>query len=108
MKKQFIIGFIFFALLFLFTGRSQAQELSNHKIATQSEDDIIAHGKYMFDLAGCVHCHTSDKKKPLAGGYEMKSQFGTFFTPNITPDKKTGLGNWSEAQFLKSSGIFVD
>ncbi len=66
------------------------------------ETPEIARGRYMFNLSGCVHCHTTDAAKPLAGGYKLKTDFGTFFAPNISPDKKTGIGNWSKGQFLNA------
>ncbi len=67
-----------------------------------NETPEIVRGRYMFNLSGCVHCHTTDAAKPLAGGYQLKTNFGTFFAPNISPDKKTGIGNWSKGQFLNA------
>ena len=58
-------------------------------------------GEYIFHLSGCVGCHT-DKKgggKFLSGGRAFKTDFGTFYSPNITPDKNTGLGNWTFENF---------
>ena len=58
-------------------------------------------GEYIFHLSGCVGCHT-DKKgggKFLAGGRPFKTDFGTFYSPNITPDQKTGLGDWTFENF---------
>ncbi len=66
------------------------------------ETPEITRGRYMFNLSGCVHCHTTEAAKPLAGGYQLKTNFGTFFSPNISPDKKTGIGNWSKGQFLNA------
>lgn len=103
MKFQVLIGFLFFGLLFLFSGNVKAQiSDATPTSPDKTEAEIIQHGKYMFDLAGCVHCHTADKTKPLAGGYKLDSQFGTFYTPNITMDIKTGIGTWTESQFLKA------
>ncbi len=61
-------------------------------------------GAYIFKAAGCADCHTDrkNKGKPLAGGRALKTPFGTFYAPNITPDKKTGIGGWTEAQFVKA------
>lgn len=60
-----------------------------------------ARGHYVLYAAGCIACHTAegDKAKPLAGGRKLKTAFGTFYPPNITPDKDTGIGGWTEAQF---------
>ncbi len=60
-------------------------------------------GAYILRLAGCVTCHTAPKGgKFLAGGRELKSPFGSFFPPNITPDPETGIGNWSEEDFVRA------
>jgi len=63
--------------------------------------DLVADGEYIFNLAGCVGCHTDKKTKGplLAGGRAFKTDFGTFFSPNITPDLDTGIGRWSFADF---------
>lgn len=54
-------------------------------------------GEYVFHIANCAGCHTSIEKgaPPLAGGRELKTQFGTFRSPNITPDREYGIGRWS-------------
>jgi mono/diheme cytochrome c family protein len=46
---------------------------------------------------GCVSCHTADRPDapPLAGGRALATPFGTFYAPNITPDRDTGIGRWS-------------
>ncbi len=64
----------------------------------------VARGAYVFAAADCASCHT-DKKNggaPLAGGRALATPFGTFFSPNITPDKEQGIGSWSEAQFQRA------
>lgn len=61
-------------------------------------------GRYLFDAAGCLGCHTDKKNKgaALAGGRAMETPFGTFYTPNITPDEQTGIGKWSDADFTRA------
>lgn len=63
--------------------------------------DTIAKGKILFAVGGCANCHTDSKRKgPLAaGGAALKTPFGDFFAPNITPDKKHGIGRWSDSDF---------
>ena len=62
-----------------------------------------ARGEYVLATAGCVACHTVPKDGAfLAGGRELKTDFGSFFTPNITPDPETGIGNWSEEDFVRA------
>jgi mono/diheme cytochrome c family protein len=64
----------------------------------------VANGLYLSKAAGCVGCHTINKagSTPFAGGRALETPFGTFYGPNITPDKETGLGNWSEADFKRA------
>ena len=69
-------------------------------------------GEYIARLGGCRSCHTDPTKKdaPLAGGLELTSPIGTFHVPNITPDRKTGIGGWSERDFIRAmtDGIAPD
>ncbi len=67
----------------------------------------LDNGKTMFAIGGCDSCHAVPNKDPdkvdrtrLGGGLALKSPFGTFYVPNISPDPKDGIGNWSEANFV--------
>ncbi|UCB54578.1 MAG: cytochrome c [Thiotrichales bacterium] len=74
--------------------------------ADESEVDraAIEQGRYLFDAANCYACHTDvdNDGAPLAGGRALESDFGIFFSPNITPDKDTGIGNWSDEDFIRA------
>jgi mono/diheme cytochrome c family protein len=60
----------------------------------------IEHGRYLATLADCAACHTKkDGGKPFAGGRPIETPFGTVVSPNITPDRETGIGNWSDEEF---------
>ncbi len=63
----------------------------------------LANGKEMFEAGGCVSCHAvpgqSDRSR-LGGGLALRSPFGTFYAPNISPDPRDGIGGWTEAQFV--------
>lgn len=61
-------------------------------------------GAYILRLGGCISCHTDSKKKgaPLAGGVALKSPYGTFYAPNITPDRETGIGGWTTEDFIRA------
>jgi len=61
-------------------------------------------GEYLAKAGGCVGCHTEEKEGavPFAGGRALKTPFGTFYGPNITPDKKAGIGGWTEADFMRA------
>ena len=64
--------------------------------------DQVARGSYLIRAAGCIGCHTDVKSggAPLAGGRGLKTPFGIFYSPNITPHSETGIGEWSEQDFL--------
>ncbi len=59
-------------------------------------------GEYLFNAAGCLACHTSEDGPELAGGRAFETPYGTFYSPNISPDEQTGIGNWSKAQFIEA------
>ena len=69
-------------------------------VAQQPPD--LARGEVMFYAAGCDNCHSRKNGPPLAGGVELKTPFGTFRTPNITPDAQYGIGKWSDADFVRA------
>jgi mono/diheme cytochrome c family protein len=69
-----------------------------------SQRDLVRKGEYIVRAAGCVSCHT-DPEKPqnfLAGGRSLQTPFGVFYSPNITPDKKHGVGSWSDEDFERA------
>jgi len=72
----------------------------------------IARGEYLTKLGDCMACHTdtSNGGAPFAGGMRIDTPFGALFVPNITPDKDTGIGNWSEDDFVTAmrEGISPD
>lgn len=72
--------------------------------APAPDDSQLKQGEYIYRAAGCETCHTDSKHagKPLAGGHPLATPFGTFYTPNITPDKETGIGRWSEQDFVRA------
>jgi mono/diheme cytochrome c family protein len=69
--------------------------------ARAADEASLKHGEVLFNAAGCTGCHTDAKGggQPLAGGRPLATPFGTFYGPNITPDKQYGIGGWSAAQF---------
>ncbi len=64
--------------------------------------DIVKRGEYLARAGDCIACHTSDASRPFAGGVAIGTPFGTIYTPNITPDPDTGIGQWSDADFLRA------
>jgi mono/diheme cytochrome c family protein len=70
--------------------------------AAAAEVGSVERGSYVFAAAGCAECHTAKGGKPLAGGRALKTPFGTYYSPNITPDTETGIGKWSEADLKRA------
>jgi mono/diheme cytochrome c family protein len=60
----------------------------------------IERGKYLATAGNCAACHTAPGGALLAGGVAFKTQFGTVYSTNITPDPQMGIGNWTESQFV--------
>jgi mono/diheme cytochrome c family protein len=66
--------------------------------------DAVSRGAYLANAAGCEDCHTDREHggQPYAGGRALATPFGTFYSPNITPDPETGIGRWSDEEFLRA------
>lgn len=69
-----------------------------------ADQQAVQRGEYIFNAAGCGSCHTDARHDgpPLAGGRALKTPFGTFYGPNISPDPENGIGKWSEADFRRA------
>ncbi len=80
-----------------------AATLGSH-LSAAADHDAIARGAYLASAAGCDRCHTDSEHggKPYAGGRKLKTEFGVLTTPNLTPDRATGIGGWSAADFIRA------
>jgi len=74
------------------------------------QDELVARGEYLAKAGDCIACHTDvEKHKPAyAGGLPIDTPFGTFYSPNITPDRETGIGTWTEADFIRALKEGID
>jgi len=82
-----------------------------HAVAEEAADpDMIARGNYLARAADCMPCHTAARDKAYAGGLRMNTPFGVMYSPNITPDRETGIGAWTFEEFKQAvhSGIRAD
>jgi mono/diheme cytochrome c family protein len=72
--------------------------------------DPVKRGEYLARAADCMVCHTVPGGAPYAGGLEIRLPFGAIYTTNITPDKDTGIGKYSDSDFLNAvqRGIRAD
>ncbi|HEY1962367.1 MAG TPA: cytochrome c [Rhizomicrobium sp.] len=68
--------------------------------ASLKNASLVKRGEYLARAADCKVCHTAPGKQPYAGGFAFQLPFGTVYSPNITPDKETGIGSYTGAQFL--------
>ena len=65
-------------------------------------ESLVRRGEYLTRMADCEACHTAAGGARFAGGRAFRLPFGTIYTPNITPDNATGIGQWSDAEFLRA------
>ncbi len=95
-----VFGLVVLAGLWFLTAPKTAPASA---FATPHKADL-ANGKVMFDIGGCVSCHagSKDDRTRLGGGVALPSPFGTFYPPNISPDRTDGIGAWSDAQFVSA------
>ncbi|NIT02577.1 MAG: cytochrome c, partial [Candidatus Latescibacteria bacterium] len=89
LATSFLLGFL--GLLSTETAWSQAEK-----------NDLVARGQYLFALAGGCACHTVPEGTPHVGGRAFPIPFGKVYSTNITQDKETGLGGWTDQQILDS------
>jgi mono/diheme cytochrome c family protein len=72
------------------------------KAAADPSAEIIARGKALTEAGDCASCHTADPAKPFAGGKRIDTPFGGIYSANLTPDRDTGIGAWSDAEFYRA------
>ncbi len=70
--------------------------------AVAEGDDRLTVGETLFHIGGCTNCHTAEGGALLAGGDPIRTPFGVFHPPNITPDTETGIGGWSVQDFVRA------
>ena len=68
--------------------------------ASLAQLNPVQRGEYLTKAADCEVCHTAKGGAPYAGGFAFKLPFGTIYSTNITPDRETGIGAYSDAQFI--------
>jgi mono/diheme cytochrome c family protein len=102
LRKLIVLAIVLFALgLGVFWLLTIPRTVSASALAARTPD--LNNGRAMFFAGGCASCHATpnqDDKTRLGGGVSLKSPFGTFYAPNISPDPKDGIGRWSEADFV--------
>jgi cytochrome c5 len=119
MKLAKTIGIFFSAVSFSFIAASAyaADTITKHQLGGMeypaypqptygkgSQAQLIRKGEYLVKAGDCIACHTDSPNggKPFSGGLSLKTPFGLFYSANITPDKETGIGSWSDQDFIKA------
>jgi mono/diheme cytochrome c family protein len=87
---------------FLLLARRPALAPIEPPAAATFAPDQVARGKLLATAGNCASCHTARQGEPFAGGLAIATPFGTVYTPNITPDPATGIGNWSKDAFARA------
>src|SRR5690242_10300936 len=62
----------------------------------------IEHGRYLATAGDCAGCHNQPGGNAYAGGLALETPFGKILAPNITPDRETGIGAWSDDDFVNA------
>lgn len=82
-----------------FVTRTPSSPFDSAANPSSDSAQLIQRGEYVARLSDCVACHSTPSSKPFAGGLEMATPMGSIFATNITPDKETGIGSYSLADF---------
>ncbi|WP_033792680.1 c-type cytochrome [Pantoea septica] len=89
-------------------GDTSADDVADNQTLTSqppaaADAAAVARGRYVAIAGDCVACHTAPgSKEAFAGGYSISTPFGGIFASNITPDKETGIGSWTERDFYRA------
>jgi mono/diheme cytochrome c family protein len=81
--------------------------LAGSEARSEPDPEAIAHGKALTIAGDCASCHTADPAKPFAGGKRIDTPFGAIYSPNLTPDRDTGIGAWSDDDFHRALRLGV-
>ncbi len=91
------------ALVFWLGLRSDPGDISMvSPLQTPAGLSVEERGHYLVRVGDCMACHTRQGGADYAGGRMIPTPFGDFYSPNLTPDPETGLGNWSADDFWKA------
>lgn len=106
MIKRFLLVLVSLLLIavlgvFVLAYRSSINPIAS-PLASAFAPELVAKGEQLAGAGYCATCHTARGGQPYAGGYAMATPFGTIYSSNITPDVKTGIGDWSEAAFRRA------
>ncbi|EJF89423.1 cytochrome c [Bartonella tamiae] len=93
-----IIGVAFVGYRNFSTGRDGIAPSSSGMVG----ENVVERGRYLATAADCVACHSQEGSEPFSGGHALETPFGKITGGNITPDVETGIGGWSDQDFLNA------
>ncbi|KEP67786.1 alcohol dehydrogenase [Thioclava dalianensis] len=114
MKKLLLTLVAIIAVIGVWTAwyvtRTPSSPFDDEMASASPSQDLISRGKYVARAADCVACHSLPEGQPFAGGLKMGTPVGAIYATNITPDKKTGIGEYTLADFDRSirKGVAAD
>jgi len=98
--KRFVLAGIALAVVVIAAMMWVPVQHTSAKTLAESESAVTtARGEYVMRASDCLACHTADEGQPFAGGRKIASLLGVIYSTNITPDKDTGIGNYSLDEF---------
>lgn len=102
MRRQTLASLLGLALLAIgvFLWLTQPNPISAASLPQHAAD--AANGELIYNIGGCISCHKGPDANLPSGGQPFKTPIGTLFPPNLTPDGQTGLGNWTDLQFVNA------
>ena len=77
-------------------------DLGGPRADANATPQLIERGAYLTRAGNCAGCHTAPSGAAFAGGFGLVTPFGTVYASNLTPDAKTGIGNWSADAFWRA------
>jgi mono/diheme cytochrome c family protein len=97
-----LFGVLVLAALVIFLNLRGEDEMHDALPTTPAAAETVSRGAYLARAGNCVTCHTDRGGAPFAGGRAIETPFGTVYASNLTPDKATGIGNWSADNFWRA------
>ena len=100
MKKRILLFLLIIVILIIAVLTWRENRTWKGPIQTVTADEaLIQKGRYLAQAADCGACHTAPQGAPYAGGYPLKTPFGTLYGSNLTPSADYGIGRWTAEQF---------
>lgn len=97
-----LIGLVVLGTLFWLGTHDDPMVASTAGENLSQNTELVARGRYLSLVGNCVGCHTVKTGQPYAGGTPLPTPFGTMYGPNITPDRRYGIGEWTSDDFWRA------